>query len=166
MDWEMAYIGLGSNLGDKAADLRNAIQLLGESNGCSVVRVSSLYVTRPVGVEDQPEFFNAVLELRTCLEPPDLLKACLEVERKIGRTRTIRWGPRVIDVDILLYGNASVNAEDLVIPHPRLLERAFVLIPLAEIAPELDVGGRTAAETAEIVGSEGVQLAQDPSWVN
>jgi len=165
LDWKTAYLGLGSNLGDKEANLKLAVKLLGDNPRCSIVRASSLYATRPVGVEDQPEFLNAVIELRTSLAPRELLEACVEVERKIGRTRTIRWGPRVIDVDILLYEDASVNAEDLVIPHPRLIERAFALVPLAEIAPNVEVGrGLTAAQAAERLGIEGVKQVSDGSW--
>jgi 2-amino-4-hydroxy-6-hydroxymethyldihydropteridine diphosphokinase len=152
---------------DKLANMRAAVNLLREDETCSVVRVSSLYGTLPVGVLDQPDFLNAVVEILTSLDPSDLLAKCREVERKIGRTRTIRWGPRVIDLDILIYENAVVNSEDLVIPHPRLGERAFALAPLAEIAPGLDIGaGDIAAEALKRVGDSGVRIIYDASWAD
>lgn len=167
MDRKKAYLGLGSNLGDKAANLRSAVQLLAEDACCTVVRMSSLYSTRPVGVEDQPDFLNAVVEIRTSLEPHKLLAKCQEVERKIGRKRTMRWGPRVIDLDILIYEEVALGSDDLTIPHPRLHERAFALAPLAEIAPGLDIGGGvTTREALERVGDQGVRIVHDASWAD
>jgi 2-amino-4-hydroxy-6-hydroxymethyldihydropteridine diphosphokinase len=167
LEWKTAYLGLGSNLGDKAANLRAAVRYLRDGKCCCVARVSSLYVTKAVGLADQPDFLNAVVELRTSLNPDELLAKCREVERKIGRVRTIRWGPRVIDLDILIYENACVNTQDLVIPHRRLRERAFVLAPLAEIAPNLDVGaGVTAREALESVGDQELRVTDDASWTD
>ncbi len=141
-----AYIGLGSNLGDREAACRKAIELLGRAG--RVVKVSSLYCTEPAGYEDQGEFINAVAELETELSPEDLLAACREIESGLGRKREIRWGPRTIDLDILLYGDHVVDLPALKIPHPLIATRGFVLVPLAEIAPEAvhPVLKKTAAE--------------------
>ena len=136
-----AYIGLGSNLGDRATNLQTALSELGNLPTISMARVSSLYETEPVGVTDQPEFLNAVAQIETSLSAMALLDVLLNLENKIGRVRTFRWGPRVIDLDLLLYGNQQIRLPTLTVPHPRLFERAFVLVPLAEIAPELVLPG-------------------------
>ena len=160
-----AYLGLGANLGDCAANMRAAVEILSSDASCSVVAVSSLYRTRPVGIEDQPDFLNAVVAVRTTLAPRDLLALCKEIEHRMGRVRTNRWGPRVIDVDILLYEGAGLSEDDLAIPHSLMMERAFVLVPLAEITPEMELrGGLTAREAAERVGREGVKEVEGPSW--
>jgi 2-amino-4-hydroxy-6-hydroxymethyldihydropteridine diphosphokinase len=134
-----AYIGLGSNLGDREATLREALRRLGELNGIAVVAVSSFRETDPVGVLDQPRFVNAAAELETSLRPHDLLDRLLEVERALGRDRAQeeRWGPRTVDLDLLLYGDETVDEPGLEVPHPRLAERAFVLEPLLELDLEL-----------------------------
>jgi len=160
------YLGLGANVGDTQDNLRAAVRLLRQS-GCSVTAVSSMYLTKPVGVTDQPDFLNAVIAVRTALGPLDVLRVCESVEETLGRERTIRWGPRVIDIDILLYEGVAVDEEGLVVPHPRMLERAFVLVPLAEIAPDVEVAeGLTAREAAGRIGQAGVTLARDSSWVD
>jgi 2-amino-4-hydroxy-6-hydroxymethyldihydropteridine diphosphokinase len=130
-----AYIGLGSNLGDKEANCRKAIALLAKSG--RVVRASSLYCTEPMGYADQGDFVNAVVELETSLMPAALLDQCRSIEEELGRVRTVRWGPRTIDVDILLYGDARIETPELAIPHPLLHTRRFVLVPLCEIAPQV-----------------------------
>lgn len=134
-----AYLGLGSNLGDRLAALTEALALLAATPGMQLVCCSSVYETEPWGITDQPAFLNLAAGFETALSPTDLLAAAMSVEQTVGRTETYRWGPRLIDVDILLYGNAVVNSAepDLQIPHARLRERAFVLVPLAEIAPDL-----------------------------
>ena len=133
-----AYIGLGSNLGDREAALWGALMLLGED----VVAVSSFRETDPVGYLDQPRFLNAAAALETELEPRALLERLLEVERELGRTRDgPRFGPRTIDLDLLLYGDRVIDEPGLVVPHPRLAERRFVLEPLAELDPDLVVPG-------------------------
>ena len=143
-----AYLGLGSNLGNREENLRAALRGL-EERGARVIRVSSFYETAPVGDVDQPGFINAVAEVETELQPEELLEAALAVERGLGRKRTIRWGPRVIDIDVLLYDSVSVDKPGLKIPHPEMMRRAFVLTPLAEIAPDLVLpDGRTAREAA------------------
>jgi 2-amino-4-hydroxy-6-hydroxymethyldihydropteridine diphosphokinase len=129
------YLGLGSNLGNRAANLRMALRYL--SPLARVEEVSSLYETAPVGEEEQPPFYNAVCRIVTGLEPEALLRHLKQIEFAIGRRPGPRWGPRPIDLDILLYGDRVLAQEGLVIPHPLLAERAFVLAPLAEIAPDL-----------------------------
>ncbi len=127
-----AYLGLGSNLGDCEDNLRQAISLLGERG--EITALSSVYETEPWGYTEQPSFLNMACGLQTALSPQQLLAVAQDVERRLGRMRTIRYGPRTIDVDILLYGDLVVDAPDLQIPHPGIPERAFVLAPLAEIA--------------------------------
>jgi 2-amino-4-hydroxy-6-hydroxymethyldihydropteridine diphosphokinase len=129
------YLSLGSNLGDRTANLRAALAEL-EPN-VLLVQVSSLYETEPVGVTDQPTFLNLAAEAATDLEPLELLRWIKEVESRVGRRQTYRWGPRVIDIDILLYEGRIVESRELTIPHRELPNRAFVLVPLAEIAPDL-----------------------------
>jgi 2-amino-4-hydroxy-6-hydroxymethyldihydropteridine diphosphokinase len=129
----IAYIGIGSNIGDKKANCRRAIELLQQVG--TVAAVSSLYYTEPVGYREQEDFINAVAAIETEQSPEALLEACQAIELEMGRIRTLRWGPRIIDLDILLFGNAVVDEPDLVIPHPLLASRRFVLAPLAEIAP-------------------------------
>lgn len=130
----IAYIGLGSNLGDKKANCRKAIEILAES--CRVVRTSALYCTEPIGNTDQDDFVNAVVEIETGLSPEALLDQCRSIEEELGRVRTVRWGPRTIDVDILLVGSVMIETPELTIPHPLLHTRRFVLVPLCEIAPQ------------------------------
>lgn len=131
------FIGLGGNLGDRAAYLHAALDRLRQLPGTVVVRVSRVRETAPWGRTDQPEFLNAVAELRTSLEPEVLLRELKRVEREVGRTASVRWGPREIDLDLLIYGERRVRTPDLEVPHPRLLERPFVTGPLEEIAPEV-----------------------------
>lgn len=131
-----AYLGLGTNLGDRAGNLRDAITRLA-SDECQIARESSVYETEPRDVPDQPWFLNQVIELKTTLFPLQLLLRVQRVEREMGRKRIVAKGPRLIDIDILLFGTAIVSAEGLEIPHPRMWERRFVLEPLAELVPEL-----------------------------
>jgi 2-amino-4-hydroxy-6-hydroxymethyldihydropteridine diphosphokinase len=131
----IAYIGLGSNMGDRTGACRRALELL--SRAGRVTAVSSLYCTEPVGYREQEEFINAVAELDTALPPHDLLEICQAIENELGRVRLVRWGPRAVDLDILLYGNTVIKMPDLTIPHPQLSLRGFVLIPFCEIAPHV-----------------------------
>jgi 2-amino-4-hydroxy-6-hydroxymethyldihydropteridine diphosphokinase len=130
----IAYIGIGSNMGDREGNCRKAIELLAEAG--RVMRVSSLYRTEPVGYHEQEDFINAVAEVETDLTPADLLRVCHAIEDRLGRKRGLRWGPRTADLDILLYGSQVVNQPGLAIPHPRMAVRKFVLTPLVEIAPD------------------------------
>jgi 2-amino-4-hydroxy-6-hydroxymethyldihydropteridine diphosphokinase len=137
----LAYVGLGSNLGDRKATIRRAVELLGAA------RVSTLIETEPWGYADQPRFLNAVAELETDEGPRALLERLLEVERALGRTREgPRYGPRTIDLDLLLYGDEVVDEPGLTVPHPHLHERRFALEPLAELAPDLEIPGRGAIQ--------------------
>jgi len=135
----LAFVGLGSNLGDREATLREALARLGEEEGVSVLAVSSFRETEPVGKVDQPNFVNAAAALETSLEARELLDRLLEVERGLGRDRGAeeRWGPRTIDLDLLLFGEETIAEPGLTVPHPRLAERAFVLEPLLELDPDL-----------------------------
>ena len=153
-----AYLGLGSNVGDREANLARARELL-ESDRLRVVRVSSVYETAPRDFLDQPHFLNQVVEVETDLFPLQLLDRAKSVERQMGRAKAVAKGPRVIDVDVLVYGDAVVNSATLRIPHAALEEREFVLAPLAELAPELrhPVSGRTMRELLAAVGSQGVR---------
>ena len=133
-----AYLGLGRNLGNRLAFLRGGRNILADSPAIELVQASGVYETEAVGgPPDNPFFLNAVLEIRTSLEPRQLLEACLAAENEFGRSRPVRWAPRTLDVDILFYADLVLAEEDLIIPHPRLQERAFVLVPLQEIAPDL-----------------------------
>lgn len=129
------YIALGSNLGDREKNINLALEKLGQIG--IIRRVSSLYETEPVGYKDQPWFINLVCELETELPPQELLQSLKAIEKKMGRDPGPRFGPRPMDIDILLYDNLVLDTPELTIPHPRLAERAFVLIPLVEIAPEV-----------------------------
>jgi len=129
-----AYIGIGSNLGNKNTNIKKSIKLLKEK--CEVTKISSLYETEPIGYKAQDYFLNCVVKIRTNFNPEQLLKFLQSIENKLKRVREIKNGPRTIDLDILFYGNDIVNANNLIIPHPRLHERRFALVPLNEIAPE------------------------------
>jgi len=152
------YLALGSNLGDRKRYLDQAIQYMPPS--VRVIRSSSIYETEPWGYEKQPAFLNQVIEVQTTLPPPELLLYLKEIENQMGREETFRYGPRVIDIDILFYGSQRYEDDVLHIPHPRLTERAFVLVPLAEIAPDLmhpGAGKRISALLQE-VDQQGVEL--------
>ena len=144
-----AYVGLGSNLGDRETNLRNAIARLEQLPDTRVLNVSRFRDTEPVGIRDQPRFLNGAVELETTLPPQELLRRLLEVETALGRDRTgvPKGGPRMVDLDLLLYGRERINEAGLQVPHPRLAERRFVLEPLAELDPGLEVPGKGAVET-------------------
>lgn len=139
-----AYLGLGANLGDRAATLAGALASLAATQGLKILRCSGLYETEPQGLTDQPWFLNCVAAVSWAGTPRNLLYACLAVEARFGRTRTVRWGPRTLDVDVLLLGDRVIDTPELTVPHPRLHERAFALAPLAEIAPDAVIPGRGA----------------------
>lgn len=142
-----AFIGLGSNIGNTEETIKQALRILDSHPNLKVVVVSSLYLTEPVGYENQPWFSNCVAEVETELNPDRLLDVLQEIENDLGRTRTIRWGPRTLDLDILLYDKVNVFNERLMIPHPRMKERAFVMVPLVEIAAAAEFpDGRTVAD--------------------
>jgi 2-amino-4-hydroxy-6-hydroxymethyldihydropteridine diphosphokinase len=138
-----AYVGLGANLGPREQTLRRAVELLAASRGVEVVAVSELRETEPVGVLDQPRFLNGAVALETALSPRELLARMLAIERELGRVRGgARWGPRTVDLDLLVFGAETVDEPGLRVPHPHLHERRFALEPLAEIDPELEIPGR------------------------
>ena len=136
-----AYVGLGANLGDREATIRSAVELLDATAGIRVLRLSTLRETEPWGPIEQPPFLNGAAELETDLPARELLDALLDVERMLGRARAERYGPRTIDLDLLLYGDLEVDEPGLTLPHPRLHERRFALEPLAELDGELVVPG-------------------------
>ena len=157
----IAYLGLGSNLGDRRANLTAAVT--GLPPAARVLRASSIYQTQPWGYLEQPAFLNQVLEVETCLAPVDLLAALKRLEASLGRQATFRYGPRLIDLDILLYDQLVLDQPDLVIPHPQLAQRAFVLVPLAELAPDLlhPRLGVSMAELKDRIDLSGVKLVED-----
>jgi 2-amino-4-hydroxy-6-hydroxymethyldihydropteridine diphosphokinase len=136
-----AYVGLGANVGPREVTLLRAVDLLAEANAVEVVAVSQLRETEPVGVVDQPRFLNGAVAIETSLPPRALLQLLLDVERSLGRVRTERWGPRTVDLDLLVYGAEVVDEPGLRVPHPRLGERRFALEPIAELDPNLVVPG-------------------------
>lgn len=157
-----AFISIGSNIGERHLYLTKAIEALNSRVDTTVEKVSSIYETAPVGYTDQADFLNLVISIRTSLSPNHLLAVCQEIEKESGRERTIRWGPRTVDLDILLYNEVNIASEHLVIPHPRMAERAFVLIPLLEIAADVKepVTGEFYSEK-EAVHDESVVLWEE-----
>lgn len=144
-----AFVALGSNLGDREGNLRRALELLSH-NGVEIVKISKFIETEPYGVIDQPRFLNGVCQVKTALKPLELLRLLLAVEKEMGRVRLRHWGERNIDLDLLLYEDAIMDTEELRLPHPDMVNRDFVMLPLAEIAPELKhhVLDKTMAELA------------------
>lgn len=160
-----AYVGLGANLGDRLATLREAVHRLGDLG--KVTGVSSLYETAPVGYAAQPAFLNAVVELQTALEATSLIQSLLDIEASLGRARSFRNAPRTIDLDLLLLGDAVVATDEAFVPHPRLQERAFVLTPLVELAPDAmhPVLGKSMRQLHEALASRvGVERITGPAW--
>lgn len=157
-----AFIGLGSNLGDGPAILREAARRLDALPAVRVTARSRLYRTPPWGKLDQPPFVNAALRVDTTLSPHELLDACQGIEAALGRVRAERWGPRRIDLDLLCIDDLTVADERLVLHHPLMFERAFVLVPLAEIAPALRVGGRSIAVKLAKLDRAGIEPMTDP----
>ncbi len=155
----VVYLALGTNLGDREANLRRGLELLGKR--IAQIRTSSVYETDPWGYADQPKFLNMACSGETSLSPEELLAFCKQVEIEVGRTPTFRYGPRTLDVDILDYNGMTLSTPELELPHPRMAERAFVLTPLADIAPgwRHPTLGKTAAELlAAVEGKEGVRV--------
>ena len=158
-------LSLGSNIGDKAAHIRAAIAALGQDDLITDIVGSSLYRTAPWGhVTEQDWFVNACVYGHTRLSPTDLLAACKAIEQRLGRTTTVRWGPRVIDIDILYYGDVELRSRGLTIPHKDMLRRAFVLVPLAEIRPDKLIDGRSVRNAAAALGpTDVVALPEQPT---
>ena len=157
---EKAYIGVGSNLGDKVANCRAAVEKVDSLPGCSVRARSGLYRTEPVDVEDQDWYVNGVIRVDTDLPARDLLMELLAIEASMGRVRKQKWEARIIDLDILLYGNYRIKEEDLIIPHPLMHSRRFVLVPLNQLDPDLmhPVSGRTIWQLLRACGETGQDI--------
>jgi 2-amino-4-hydroxy-6-hydroxymethyldihydropteridine diphosphokinase len=160
----LAYISLGSNIGDREHLLQEAITLLHQPPFIDVVSCSSIYDTEPVGYLDQSSFLNMVIAVSTTGSPHELFTAMMAVEKDLGRTRDIRWGPRTIDLDLLLYGNVELKTSELTIPHPRMHERCFVLIPLAELIEEGQASEGIKESIEKRCGKDGVVLWKTVNW--
>jgi 2-amino-4-hydroxy-6-hydroxymethyldihydropteridine diphosphokinase len=156
-----AYLGLGGNLGNVRENLEEAIRLLQAKEGLKVTKVSSYYETEPVGYLEQDWFVNIAAEIETQLSPYELLEHCSFVEQQLKRERLIRWGPRTIDIDILLYEGFERDEEKLTVPHPRMCERAFVIVPLMEIAPEMIIKGKSITEIAKNLGDQKIRKLEN-----
>ena len=162
----LVFLGLGSNVGSREENLARGMALLARS--LEVIAASSIYETEPWGISQQPPFLNMACRVRTNMAPEELLLLCQQAERQVGRKPTFRYGPRVLDIDILAYGDQVVETASLVVPHPRLHERAFVLVPLAEIAPEWEhpvLRKRASQLLEEVSGRGGVRLWGGPPVV-
>jgi 2-amino-4-hydroxy-6-hydroxymethyldihydropteridine diphosphokinase len=152
-----AYLSLGSNMGAREDNLKRAVDYLDAHESINVKSVSAYYETEPWGYTDQEAFLNIALGIETALSPEALLGICQEVEEALKRVRKIHWGPRTIDVDILTYGAYTSQSAELTIPHPRMTERGFVLVPLAEIAPELIINGKKVLDWLSEVDQTGIR---------
>jgi 2-amino-4-hydroxy-6-hydroxymethyldihydropteridine diphosphokinase len=157
----VAALGLGGNIGDAAAAMARALRELDAHGDCRLMAVSNLYRTPPWGKTDQADFFNCCALVETALPAPALLELCLDIEKGMKRVRTERWGPRTIDIDVLTFGNQSIVTESIEVPHPRMTERAFVLMPLADIAPDLQVRGKSVREWLQQADKSGIVSANE-----
>lgn len=156
-----ALLGLGGNLEDPPARMSSALHLLQADDAIEIVRVSRLYRTPPWGKTDQNWFFNSCALVRTSLDPHALLGACLSAERQLKRVRRERWGPRIIDIDVLTFADRTIHQDGLRIPHPHMHERAFVLLPLLDIAEDVLVNGRTVSQWAAEADASGIEIVSD-----
>lgn len=155
-EWASAWLGLGGNVGNVLRNMRQALQMLMADGEVRLVACSSLYETPPWGFEDQPVFLNLCAEIATPLGGPELLKLCQKAEEQLKRKREIRWGPRNIDIDILMMNKGVYDLPDLKVPHPEITGRAFVLVPLAQIAPDEILQGKTIAQWRRECDDEGI----------
>ena len=162
---EKVLIGLGGNIGDPLASMRAALQALDKHPQNRVTKVSSVWRTPPWGVNEQRDFLNACAAVSTTLEPRAFLELCLSIEQDLKRVRDMRWGPRSIDIDILFFGDREISQPGLIVPHPRLADRAFVLVPLAEIAPQTKQNGKSVAELAAMSDQTGMTVQSEPGWL-
>jgi 2-amino-4-hydroxy-6-hydroxymethyldihydropteridine diphosphokinase len=159
---KVAFLGLGSNIGDRRQQIAAALHALSDDAAVVLLTGSSLYESKPVGVVDQPDFINLVVQVKTSHSPLALLAVCLGIESALGRERRERWGPRTIDLDLLTYDEVVLRDEQLSLPHPRMAERSFVMTPLAEIAPNLKVHGEKSRDVAWRLGTDGLRPIE--SW--
>ena len=148
------YIGLGSNQGDSRVTIGEALKQINGSEGIEITGVAPLYRTAPQGYLEQDDFINTVAEINTTLSPLALLSALQQIETDLGRVRTVRWGPRTVDLDLLLYGDETINLPKLQVPHPRMHQRAFVMVPLADLNKELELSGERVSVTAKRLAGE------------
>ncbi|MGN6548567.1 MAG: 2-amino-4-hydroxy-6-hydroxymethyldihydropteridine diphosphokinase [Pararhizobium sp.] len=160
-----AALGLGGNIGDPPKTMAKALRFIDARSDTEVLQVSRLYRTPPWGKTDQAWFYNACALVETRLEPDALLAACLEIEQRLKRVREERWGPRTIDIDLLTHGDFESSEPVLTVPHPRMTERGFVMVPLAEIAPDLVVEGHSVANWADVAETQGIEpVSRDGGW--
>ena len=136
MFYNIVFIGLGSNLGNRKENIITALQKIGKLPKTAIIKLSSIINTKPVGITNQPDFLNCIVQIKTILDPEQLLLELLKIEREMGRIRKQKWGPRIIDMDILFFNNEIINTQDLTVPHPEILNRKFVLTSMKEIAPQ------------------------------
>lgn len=155
-----SYIGLGGNVGDVFANMQSALRSLDTNEGVSVKAVSNVYKTPPWGIENQDWFLNACAKVETSLAPQALLDECLLAEKALNRIRDVRWGPRTIDLDVLIYGAEEIKTETLQVPHPRMHERGFVLLPMADIAPQLILKDKTISQWANAIETSDIQQTE------
>lgn len=148
-----SLLGLGTNMGDRNAALAQAMQHIANLPFTSIMKQSDIIETAPWGIIDQPAFLNMAIDIETALPPGDLLKELLQIEEIMGRIRTQKWGPRIIDIDILSYENVKMNTSELTLPHPFITERSFVLLPLSQIAPDLLLEGKTVIEWVGLIAN-------------
>lgn len=151
---EYSYIGIGSNQGNSIELIKKALKLINSVNGVKVIRVAPVYRTEPIGYAVQPWFYNTVAEVQVDISPFELLDTLLGIEKALGRVRSVRWGPRTIDLDILLFGEKRIQTPRLTVPHPRMAQRAFVMVPLAHLIPDRVIQGKRVKETAEFLLKE------------
>lgn len=164
-EWTLAALGFGGNIGDPQATMAQALKLIDVDADCSVKAVSKLYRTPPWGKIDQADFYNCCALVETRLDPLVLLDYCLEIELGMKRVRAERWGPRTIDIDVLTYGDMELRSERLEVPHPRMTERAFVMLPLTDIASDLVIKGRAVSEWLVSLDTTGITEAnKNPLW--
>ena len=156
---KQAYLGIGGNIGDTKSNIEETVELLKKNEKIEVTKVSSIYETEPVGYTDQDWFLNVVVEIKTSLEPLDLLKACQDIENELKRERTIRWGPRTIDVDILLFEDFTSDSEVLTVPHPRMTERAFAMVPLYEINKDIKINNIHIKDIVDNLDGEEIRIS-------
>lgn len=166
-DLTHAALGIGGNLGDTQQNLINVISNLAHQLDVEVLSVSKLYKTPPWGKTDQPAFLNACIMVETSLTARQLLDKCLDIEQKLGRVRAERWGPRQVDIDILYFGDEVITEEGLEVPHPRMTDRAFVMQPLSDIAPDKLISGKLVSQWAQELHDEAIEvvLENDDWWM-
>jgi 2-amino-4-hydroxy-6-hydroxymethyldihydropteridine diphosphokinase len=161
MNRNIAYIALGTNIGDREQNLKEAIQFLNDDSKISTLAVSSIYETKPIGFTEQEDFLNMVIKINTQYNPRGLIERTMKIEERLGRVRDVHWGPRIIDLDILLFNQDNIESEQLIVPHPRMTERAFVMIPLIEIAGDINIPNVTSSvqQLVDLLNDkEGVRL--------